>query len=74
MGSIQDFFKWAGSQRKAAELLGVSEATISRMATGKQPISPSIAERVERITDGLFRRERVLWPASGPAPSQSEAA
>ena len=63
MSSFQDFCKWAKTQRRAAEMLGVSEATVSRMARGAVRVSPEIAERVEQASCGLFRKERVLWPA-----------
>lgn len=62
MESFSDFCKWAGSQRKAAELLGVSESTVSRMASGDVSVSKETAERIEAVSGGLFRKERVLWP------------
>lgn len=69
MESIKDFCKWARTQRRAAEMLGVSEATVSRMVRGEIRVSPEIAERVEEASCGLFRKERVLWPADNNASS-----
>lgn len=62
MQTISDFCAWLKSQRRAAELLGVSETTVSRMVNGHQPVTPAIAEQIERVSGGLFRKERVLWP------------
>lgn len=62
MQTISDFCTWMQSQRRAAEALGVSEATISRLVKGKQAVTPEIAERVEEVSRGLFKKERVLWP------------
>jgi DNA-binding transcriptional regulator YdaS (Cro superfamily) len=62
MTNFIDFCKWMKSQRRAADALGVSESTVSRMASGKVGISPAIAERCEQISHGLFRKEAMLWP------------
>jgi DNA-binding transcriptional regulator YdaS (Cro superfamily) len=62
MDSFQDFCKWAGTQRRASLLLGVSEATVSRMVRGEVRVSPEVAEKCEQASHGLFRKERVLWP------------
>lgn len=64
MESIKDFCGWIGSQQRAAEALGVSASNVSRMVSGKLSVSPEIAERVEQVSHGLFRKERVLWPES----------
>lgn len=64
MESIKDFCNWAKTQRRAAQMLGVSEATVSRLVRGDIRVSPEIAERVEEVSGGLFRKERVLWPAN----------
>ena len=64
MESIKDFCKWIGSQRRAADALGISESSVSRLVSGKLSVSPEIAERVEAVSHGLFRKERVLWPES----------
>jgi len=73
MQTFQDFVKWAGGTRRAALQLGVSASTVSRLATGKQPISPEIAEGCEAVSHGLFRKERVLWPDEEPADRQQVA-
>ena len=73
MQTFQDFVTWAGGTRRAALQLGVSASKVSRMSTQKQPISPEIAERIEAVSHGLFRKERVLWP--DPAePAKREVA
>lgn len=62
MESIQDFCTWIGSQKRAADALGVSESTMSRVVSGAVRLPPEMAERVEEVSRGLFRKERVMWP------------
>lgn len=62
VNTFQDFVKWAGGTRRAALQLGVSASKVSRIATGKQALSPEIAEGCEAVSHGLFRKEQVLWP------------
>ena len=62
MQTFNDFCEWMESQRRAADALGISESTVSRLASGKMRITPEIAERIETVSHGLFRKERVLWP------------
>lgn len=64
MQNFSDFCAWVGSQRRAAVALGVSEATVSRIRSGKQPMSAEIAEKCEVVSHGLFRKEKMLWPDS----------
>ena len=71
MQTLTDFCQWMQSQRRAADALGVSEATMSRLINGKQSITPDLAERVEQVSHGLFKKERVLWPDEA---SKTEAA
>lgn len=55
MSTFNDFCKWAGSQRRAALMLGVSEASVSRWAgAGKVP-TVAAARKVEAATHGLFK-------------------
>lgn len=65
MESIKDFCRWIGSQRRAAEALGISESQVSRMVSGKSPVTKRVAERGEAYSKGLFKKERLLWPSEG---------
>lgn len=69
MQTFSDFCEWLKPQRRVAEVLGVSEATVSRMKSGSQAITPEIAEKCEAVSHGVFRKEKILWP-----DSQNEAA
>lgn len=69
MDSFNDFCKWAGSQKRAAVMLGVSEATVSRWAARGCVPNVAAAEKVEQATHGLFR-----WTQMLRAPDKSEAA
>lgn len=55
MDSFNDFCTWAGSQRRAAEMLGVSEATVSRWAARGCVPNVAAAEKVEQVTFGRFK-------------------
>jgi DNA-binding transcriptional regulator YdaS (Cro superfamily) len=48
---IDDF----GGPKKAAEALGVSQATTSSWRLGIHGMSPSVAIRIERITNQKYR-------------------
>lgn len=62
MQTFSDFCEWMKPQRRVAEALGVSEASVSRMRKGTQSITPEVAERCESVSHGLFRKEKILWP------------
>lgn len=62
METFEDFCNWMGSQRRAAEALGISEFKVSRIVNDRAPVTPAIAEKVEEVSRGLFKKERVLWP------------
>ena len=65
MQTFSDFCEWMGKpQRRVADALGTSEASVSRMKAGTQPITPEVAEKCESISHGLFRKEKILWPDS----------
>jgi len=42
---------------------------MSRIANGKRGISPAVALRIERASEGRIRKEAIIWPES-----ESEAA
>lgn len=69
MDSFNDFCTWAGSQRRAAEMLGVSEATVSRWAARGCVPNVAAAEKVEQVTFGRFK-----WADMLRAPRKTEAA
>lgn len=62
MQTFSDFCEWLKPQRRVAEALGISEASVSRMKSGAQPITPEVAEKCETVSHGLFRKEKILWP------------
>ena len=57
MNAFQDFIARAGTQRAAAEQIGIDESTISLILAGKRSLLPHHAIAVDRATDGLFRAE-----------------
>ena len=55
MTNFNDFCKWAGSQRRAALMLDVSEASVSRWASAGRVSTVEAARKVEAATHGLFK-------------------
>lgn len=72
MDNFNDFCKWAGSQRRAAEMLGVSEASVSRWATSGCVPHVKAAARVEEVSHGLFKWPQMMRP--GPSGEAKDAA
>jgi plasmid maintenance system antidote protein VapI len=62
MNTFADFCEWMGSQKRAAKALDLSESTVSRIKNGKAEITPTLAERVEAVSHGRFRKEALIWP------------
>lgn len=60
MKTFADFVEWAGTQKRAAELAGMSESLVSRILSGERPLLPEHAARIERATDGLYRADELL--------------
>lgn len=58
MQTFKDFCAWAGSQRAAAEKLGVDESTVSRAC--KCGPSLDLAKAAERASDGRFLAAAML--------------
>lgn len=44
------------SQQQFATLLGVTQGTISQLENGSLKISPAMAKRMEKVTQGRFTR------------------
>lgn len=51
-----------GSQTKAAAALQVSDALVSRIVNGERKVTPALAEKAERLSNGRFPKERFVWP------------
>lgn len=60
MKTFPDFVAWAGTQKRAAELLDVSESLVSRILSGERPLLPEHAVAAERASDGLYRADELL--------------
>lgn len=61
-----------GTQTEAAEALGVDQTTISGWVRGKHGMSPGVALRAERITQGAFTAAE-LCPSVFGVPAESVA-
>lgn len=56
-----------GSQARAAQLLGLSESMVSRICSGDRGVSPDVANRIELVSEGRFKRDRFIWGDSPPS-------
>jgi DNA-binding transcriptional regulator YdaS (Cro superfamily) len=71
MTTFNDFCKWAGSQRRAASMLGVSEASVSRWASAGRIPTVEAARKVEAVTHGLFKWADMLVPGDSEHPTHT---
>lgn len=58
--SFVDFVTWAETQRRAAEMLELSESMVSLILSGKRPLLPEHAIRAERASGGVFKADDML--------------
>lgn len=52
----------AGNQTHAADALEINRTHLWRMLTGKRRVTPDMADRIETITKGRFKRDQLVWP------------
>ncbi|MGQ7253946.1 Cro/CI family transcriptional regulator [Vreelandella titanicae] len=67
--SLVDHF---GGQLQTAEALNVNQGAVSNWVRGKHGMSPAVALRAEKLTDGAFTRYQ-LCPSVFEAPSDEVA-
>ena len=60
MASFIDFVTWAETQRRAAEMIGLSESMVSLILSGKRALLPEHAIRAERASGGIYRADDLL--------------
>lgn len=55
------------NQARAAEALGVDRSLVNRICAGDRGITPAMAEKIEALSEGRFRKEAFIWPNSAEA-------
>ena len=60
MATFIDFVTWAETQRRAAEMIGLSESMVSLILSGRRNLLPEHAVRAERASGGLYRADDLL--------------
>ena len=60
MAAFIDFVTWAETQRRAAEMIGLSESMVSLILSGRRNLLPEHAVRAERASGGLYRADDLL--------------
>ncbi|WP_411572245.1 YdaS family helix-turn-helix protein [Vreelandella titanicae] len=71
--TFQNLVGFFGTQIKTAELLKVDQATVSGWVRGKHGMSPAVALRAEKLTNGRFTAAQ-LCPSVFSEPPINEAA
>lgn len=51
-----------GNQAKAAAALCVDRSLVTRICAGDRGITPAMAEKIETLSEGRYRKERFIWP------------
>ena len=64
---------FGGNQARAAGELGVDRSLVTRICAGNRGITPALAEKIEALSDGRFKKEAFILPTEAPA-TQGEAA
>ena len=54
-----------GSRSAAAAALGCDRIHVWRMIRGDRSVTPDMADRIEKLTKGRFKREKLVWPSKG---------
>ncbi len=60
MKAFPDFVSWVGTQRAAAEKIGLSESMVSLILKGERALLPDHAIAAERAGVGLFMADDML--------------
>ncbi|MFI8748873.1 YdaS family helix-turn-helix protein [Vreelandella lionensis] len=71
--TFQSLVGFFGNQIKTAELLKVDQATVSGWVRGKHGMSPAVALRAEKLTEGKFTAAQ-LCPSVFVQPAADEVA
>lgn len=61
---VSDFVASVGGVRRAAAVLEVSPALVCRICKGQRTITPTVALRIERASNGRIRKEALIWGAA----------
>lgn len=61
---LAQFVADSGGVRKAAAALGVSPALVCRVRSGERSLTPDLALRLERASNGRIRKEALIWGAA----------
>jgi DNA-binding transcriptional regulator YdaS (Cro superfamily) len=59
---FQQYVDLVGGQTEAARRLGITRSMVGHIVNGRRSVSKRLAVAVEQDSNGLFRREALLWP------------
>jgi DNA-binding transcriptional regulator YdaS (Cro superfamily) len=56
------YVELVGGISEAARRLGISRSLVGHICNGRRAVSKRLAVAVEQDSNGVFRREALLWP------------
>jgi hypothetical protein len=59
--TFREFVAWAEGPRRAAELLGCSEALVYHILNGRRNVSKKLANKAYEVSGGQFSRAALLF-------------
>ena len=59
MNTFADFVQWAGTQKTAAEMIGLSDSMVSLILKGNRALLPEYAIAAERASGGIYRADEM---------------
>jgi plasmid maintenance system antidote protein VapI len=59
-----------GSHAKTADAIGLTRSMVSRIASGDRGITPEVAQRLEQVSGGRYRKEQFIWPEESATVGQ----
>ena len=59
---LDKYIELCGAPKRAAQRLDITEGALYHMLNGRRNITPRMAERIEADTNGLIRKETLVWP------------
>ncbi len=53
---------YGGSRVEAARALELDKSMVVRLCSGDRNVTPAVAQRIEKLSEGRFRKEAFIWP------------
>lgn len=67
ISEVRRFVEFFGTQQAAADAIGVTNPQINHFLKGRRRVSPDLALAMEKASDGLVSKERLIFGKSARA-------